>query len=242
MGTIRGPRLPFTISLLQLLLLLALTLAPSACTDALEDPAADAITELLLSDAEEFGNHGLEEEEFDINDHRRLQSNSQKSGLYARQGELVVTRDLKRTQAKRDRLSKMTQMVEAMPMPASLVPDANTPPHTKQGPAIFAAAMGTTYRAYDVTNFCGTARKAGYTGDLVMAIQRDSNDAFKDSMRKYGAITYTVDLECVGESNSMVCSFKGYDTKVSINMVRFYIYQVSIAQGSEVYARALCID
>ena len=45
------------------------------------------------------------------------------------------------------------------------------------------------------------------------------------TLKQLNAITYTVNPDCVGDSHSKVCSFPGHNVKVSINMVRFYLYQ-----------------
>jgi hypothetical protein len=44
--------------------------------------------------------------------------------------------------------------------------------------AIFSCAFASTYMARDATFFAGTARKSGFTGDIVVAVLPKSNPAF----------------------------------------------------------------
>ena len=120
--------------------------------------------------------------------------------------------------------------------------EPTSPDHNKNGPAIFIAAMSTDSTAGDVnhfagttstnatlnntnTNIKGTARKAGYDGDLVVAVLPNSKSDFMAAWTKYKGIVYMVNPDCTGTGHDQVCSFKGQDKKVSINMVRYFLYQ-----------------
>ena len=86
----------------------------------------------------------------------------------------------------------------------------------------------------------GTARKAGYDGDLVVAVLPNSKADFMAAWTKYkgttiliiittatttisnAGIVYMVNPDCTGTGHDKICSFKGQDKKVSINMVRYF--------------------
>jgi hypothetical protein len=76
--------------------------------------------------------------------------------------------------------------------------------------------------------FVGNLRDTGYTGDIVLAIDPNSNAKFISTLKEYAVITYTVDLTCQGPPNDRICSFTQSEEntpKVSINMIRYYMYQ-----------------
>lgn len=85
--------------------------------------------------------------------------------------------------------------------------------------------MSTQSTRADVMMFAGTARKSGFMGDIVIAILPNSQQNFMEALKENKAITYTVNPECTGDSHQKVCSFPGHDVKVSINLIRFFIYQ-----------------
>lgn len=126
--------------------------------------------------------------------------------------------------AKGERMKKLLRAIES-PVPAFLKPDVGSKPHTKNGPAIFAAAMSLDMRRADVLMFCGTARKAKFDGDLVIAVLPNQDAGFMAALRENKATIYTVQPLCSGERHDQVCSFQPNEPKFSINMVRFYLYQ-----------------
>jgi hypothetical protein len=137
-------------------------------------------------------------------------------------------REAKRSVAKSDRLKRLVSVIESRPwVTGNLEPDPESPKHHPDGPAIFAAAMSVDMRSSDAQTFVGTARKSGFDGDIVLAILPKSNPGFMSAIRKAKCITYTVDPDCSGNHHDKKCSFKGQENaaKVSINMVRFFIYQ-----------------
>lgn len=75
--------------------------------------------------------------------------------------------------------------------------------------------------------FVGSLRDTGYQGDIVVAVFPKSNENFIKVLKLYNCIIYTLDPECVGESHDKKCSFSVGDNTppVSINMIRFYMYQ-----------------
>ena len=151
------------------------------------------------------------------NSHRNLQTQT---------GQLETRRDSKRANAKAERVKRLLQTLESVPTPDFFKKDPSAPAHNPKGPAIFAAAMSVDMRHADVMHFAGTARKADFNGDLVLAVLPNSMPGFLDAVKQVQAISYTVNPDCTGSSHAQVCSFPGFDSfKVSINMVRFYMYQ-----------------
>jgi hypothetical protein len=101
-------------------------------------------------------------------------------------------RSMKKGQIKAERLKKLVTMIEALPIPANFIPESWSKPHTRSGPAIFAAAMTANLRRADANYFVNTARKTGYKGDIVLAILPTSGEAFTKALRDYDCIAYTV--------------------------------------------------
>jgi hypothetical protein len=155
-------------------------------------------------------------------------SNSTIEDHISRRLQSRTPREVKRSMAKNDRLKRLLSVIESRPwVTGQLEPEPWGGKHNPDGPAIFAAAMSTDMQMHDAQVFLGTARKAGYTGDIVLAVLPGSRSGFMDAVKKSKAVVYTVAPDCQGEYNDKKCSFKGQDggMKVSINMVRFYIYQ-----------------
>jgi len=134
-------------------------------------------------------------------------------------------RDMKKQNAKNERLRRLLHVIESSPRPDNFKKEPTSPEHNKNGPAIFIAAMSTDSTAGEVSHFAGTARKAGYDGDLVVAVLPNSKADFMAAWTKYKGIVYMVNPDCTGTGHDKVCSFKGQDKKVSINMVRYFLYQ-----------------
>jgi hypothetical protein len=139
--------------------------------------------------------------------------------------EISPKRDIKRTSAKNERMRKFVQKLMSFSPPENFKADPGVPNHNPKGPAIFAAAMSVDFQRNESRMFVQTARNAGYQGDIVLALLPKSLDELLMDIKEANCITYTVSPDCQGEENDMVCSFPGHDVKVSINMVRFFIYQ-----------------
>lgn len=135
-----------------------------------------------------------------------------------------VKRDIKKSTAKTERMKRLLRIIESIKTP-ELKLNVNSPTHTIDGQAVFAAALGKEYTQSDANSFCGTLRKSGYTGDIVVGIVPDSPVQFINALKKHKAIIYEIDYDCIGQGHGTLCSFKGQTTKVSINMVRYYLYQ-----------------
>jgi hypothetical protein len=95
--------------------------------------------------------------------------------------------------------------------------------HVPSDQAIFSCAFATTYMARDATFFAGTARKSGFTGDIVVAVLPKSNPAFLDKLKEYNVSVYTVPIECSGRSD-VRCKFNGV-ADFPVTLSRYYAYQ-----------------
>jgi hypothetical protein len=57
---------------------------------------------------------------------------------------------------------------------------------------IFAAAMYKDLTADQVKQFCGTARRFGFTGDIVLSVYDGTAERIKDVLQKTQTIVYNV--------------------------------------------------
>jgi hypothetical protein len=101
--------------------------------------------------------------------------------------------------------------------------ETDSTPHVPSSQAIFSCAFSTTYMAKDAIFFAGTARKAGYTGDIVVAVLAGSNKDFLEKLKSYKVSIYTVSMDCAG-LNDMRCKFAG-EADVPVTLTRYYFYQ-----------------
>ena len=90
--------------------------------------------------------------------------------------------------------------------------------------AIFSVAMSSTYIPRDAMIFAGTARRAGFTGDIVIAVSPGSNQNFLDKLKEYNTTVFTVPVQCAGRSD-IRCNFKG-QAQFPLTLMRSYLYQV----------------
>lgn len=91
---------------------------------------------------------------------------------------------------------------------------------------IFAVVLGGGWSPRYCKMFLGTARKAGFTEDIVLAIDQRTTMEFAKRIADYKGIIYNVTLDCV-ETNDLdrKCLVVGQKQKrVSINMMRYYLY------------------
>ena len=149
-------------------------------------------------------------------------SNAQKRGAI---GFDSWRRDVKKSSAKAERMSRTVEMIESIPIPPSFKKDSSVPEHNRKGPAIFAAAMSAEMMSRDAKMFTLTARNSGYSGDIVLAVLPNSQPKFLEVLKFANAITYTLNPNCTGVSHDKKCSMSSGGLMVSINMIRFYMYQ-----------------
>ncbi|KAJ1427489.1 hypothetical protein B484DRAFT_450265 [Ochromonadaceae sp. CCMP2298] len=69
--------------------------------------------------------------------------------------------------------------------------------HKPSAEAIFTCAFSTTYTAKDARYFAGTARKAGFKGDIVVAVLPGSSQLFLDKLKSYNVTVYLAPIKCV---------------------------------------------
>jgi hypothetical protein len=134
-------------------------------------------------------------------------------------------RDAKKAGAKLERMTRAVEVLERSPIPAFFKKDADVGEHNVKGPVIFAAAMSLDMRKAEANMFAKTARISGYDGDMVLAILPNSMPGFMEVLRETKAITYSVALNCTGVMHDKKCRISENGLMVSINMIRFYMYQ-----------------
>ena len=84
----------------------------------------------------------------------------------------------KRAQMKSVKLEQLVKRIEREHIPTPFEPEIWSKNHRPQKNAIFSAAMMTTLMRRDVEMFCGTARKHGFDGDLVISVLPGSSQPF----------------------------------------------------------------
>jgi hypothetical protein len=80
-----------------------------------------------------------------------------------------------------------------------------------------------TISSLDLSNFAGTARLVGYTGDIVFCMDEDIHSYLKQIIVKMNIVLYKVqNKEC---TSGGTCSIYNLPHKYSINMLRYFLYQ-----------------
>jgi hypothetical protein len=141
-------------------------------------------------------------------------------------------RNLKKTYAKGKRskdakLRNMVRISETNQFPISMALKPWSIFHNFSSNAIFTVALSKTLMKYDAVRFTATARKAGFTGDIVVAVYPTMLEGFLKQLKADGAIVYEVPVTCGSNSTlDVACTFDGQDgkSKASINMIRYYLY------------------
>lgn len=97
---------------------------------------------------------------------------------------------------------------------------------------IFAVALeplklGHSFNSANIRNFLGTARTVGFTGDIVTGISPNMTDEYLDFFKLSQSVVYEIPVECKGSKREKMCILNSVPDMplVSINMLRFYIYQ-----------------
>ena len=141
--------------------------------------------------------------------------------------------DSKKADFKSNKLRKLLENVERVPIPSFLIPDSSSPPMNKQGPVVLAAAFNSKFTKSVAQYFALTLRNTGFTGDLVVGVNPDSRPLFIDVLQKCKTILYKINLECTSHTddvNNYKCQFKDLpenEKKVSysVNMIRIFLYK-----------------
>lgn len=92
---------------------------------------------------------------------------------------------------------------------------------------IFTISLKDELSMKNVQGFVGTARKAGFDGDIVLAAHPKVNNGIKKYLQKQHVSVYGLDVKCTGSNPREVCTLhEEFETNaVPIAMLRFYIYQ-----------------
>lgn len=83
----------------------------------------------------------------------------------------------------------------------------------------------------DAIFFAGTARKAGFTGDIVVAVLPNSNTDFLNKLKQYNVSIFLVPIECSGRSD-VRCKFHN-EADFPITLARHYAYQTWASKYSK---------
>jgi hypothetical protein len=119
---------------------------------------------------------------------------------------------------------------------------AGSPEHNSAGPAIFAVGAYENLGMSSVYRFAGTARQAGFTGDLVLGVLPNSKKEFLLALHSLHTIPYSMKLTCTGKISSRLCSFEGRArVDLPLSILRFYFYQYW-ALKYDPSARILLVD
>lgn len=97
--------------------------------------------------------------------------------------------------------------------------------HNSSAQAIFSCALTTTHVGQDALYFAGSARRAGFTGDIVVGVLPGMTDAFMQRLKEYNTTIYTVNTECVGKVGTNIQCHYGTHVDVPVTLFRYYVYQ-----------------
>mmetsp|Transcript_4104 Transcript_4104/g.6356 ORF Transcript_4104/g.6356 Transcript_4104/m.6356 type:complete len:394 (-) Transcript_4104:103-1284(-) len=112
-------------------------------------------------------------------------------------------------------------------IPANLTRESWSAPHRPNSRfAIFTVGMQHNLRPREVKMFLGTARKAGFDDDIVVAVYPEMDQDTKNELKLKNAVVYAVSAACGGQSPKFFCSFTHLGTNsMPVAMLRFYLYQ-----------------
>jgi uncharacterized protein YdbL (DUF1318 family) len=111
-------------------------------------------------------------------------------------------------------------------IPSTFVPEPWGQPHRNVSYVVLAVAMGGGWMPRNAKTFLGTLRKTGYEDDIVIGIDEGASNDFKKTIASFNAVIYDVKSQCTGQHLTHRCVVNGYQgTSVSVNMVRYLLYQ-----------------
>ncbi|RYY82344.1 hypothetical protein EON63_13540 [archaeon] len=97
------------------------------------------------------------------------------------------------------------------------------PQHPQAKQAIVSVAFDPNYIIKDALHFVGTARRAGFAGDIVIPILPNSKGEFVDKLIQYNASVFTVHTQCViPTQGNQYCVFM--QAQIPISIFRAFIY------------------
>lgn len=139
-------------------------------------------------------------------------------------------RALIRPTSKLEVLQKLlaTRQPVAQQFKLDIIHDPKSAPIRSYNNVIIACALSTTYISLDAMRYLGTARKAGFVGDIAVAVLPNSDSKFLAALIKYNATIFTVSSSCSGKSN-ILCKFQGKED-MPVTLLRFFAYQEIISK------------
>ena len=132
------------------------------------------------------------------------------------------------TAAQKRKVNRMKAFINSMmaeEIPKDFKPADWSSQHRPNSDVIFAAAMYVDLEASSVKQFCGTARKYGFKGDIVIAVYDGTADKLQKHFMDTTSIVYNVKAECTGANHDVYCTLYGGATAYPINMLRYYFYK-----------------
>lgn len=129
---------------------------------------------------------------------------------------------------KQKRRAALVQKILKNPVPASFVPDKDTPAqHNPNAPhVILTIGMSVNFMRETAIMFSKTARDAGFEGDIVVGVTPGSRAGFMSTLRLTNCVLYTVPLYCnnAGDNDRRCSVEEDNEDKIAIPMLRFYMY------------------
>ena len=126
---------------------------------------------------------------------------------------------------KANRMKAFISNVMSEEIPKDFKPIDWSAKHRPNSNVIFAAAMYVDLEPSSIKQFCGTARKYGYTGDIVIAVYDGTADKLQKYFVETNSIVYNVKAECTGANHDVYCTLYGGTTAYPVNMLRYYFYK-----------------
>jgi hypothetical protein len=129
------------------------------------------------------------------------------------------------------RLEKMnqraTKVIEISRSLFNYTAESWSPPHNSNGNAIFTTALHPSYGCVGARRFAGTARLAGFKGDILISILPTASSRFISCLKELDVIAFVVHLDCdPGAGAFHLCRLKELPLlSLPVVMLRYYIYQ-----------------
>jgi len=98
-------------------------------------------------------------------------------------------------------------------------------PHSWSSVAIFTCALSLSYGSNLAKFFAGTARKAGFIGDIVVAVLPGTKQGLLDALKRNKLTVYTLRNNCI-KKNIMIETLCEYANEyLPITLIRSFVYQ-----------------
>ena len=133
------------------------------------------------------------------------------------------------------RNSRLKTVVRKLKLDTVIPPNFNrdswSTPHNPDAKfVIFSSAFFRNLTRHEVIIFCGSARKVGFDGDIVVAVQ-DISPVVQREFQSLNVTVYSTTPDCVGGNtssksfNGALCSLYGLKNYHSLNIMRFHLYK-----------------